>query len=220
MDELLEIRKSVLKEITSDDQEPRFEFLKVFDKEVKRFSDLMGEALFAWQNFDRKIGENIKKGYISALIYMTINLQIQSLKLFLSGHPVLAGNAQRQVVESIALTLLCSSHKLDVLSRFEENCYLSSQAVAVAKKHAATVGLSKESADYLSKLRKFYHSYSHPTLLTITSMVSFSGGGIPFHAHFDEEKLIGYKEEINGRVELANTFKKFIETVKTNVSKW
>lgn len=220
MNELLEARKSVLKEITSEDQGARVKFLNVFNKEVQNFSDSMGAALLAWQGFDKKIGQNKNKGLVSALMFTTISLHIQSFKLFLSGHPVLAGNAQRQVVESIALTLLCSSHDLDVLNRFKEDKYRTHRAVADVEKHFSVVGLSQGGARYFSKLKRFYNKYSHPTLLTLTSMVSFSGDGISFYAYFDEGKLDGYEKEINGRVELANTFVDFIETVKTNVSKW
>jgi len=61
---------------------------------------------------------------------------------------------------------------------------------------------------------------SHPTPLTIATIMSFSEGGAYVGASFDKEKIEGYKKEVNGRVGLARVFPNFVDGVMANVAKW
>ena len=61
---------------------------------------------------------------------------------------------------------------------------------------------------------------SHPTPLTIATIMSFSEGGAYVGASFDEGKIEAYKKEVNGRVGLARVFPNFVDGVMANVAKW
>jgi hypothetical protein len=180
----------------------------------------MAEAFMRWRSLDDNVGKNEELGYVSGLVYTAITLHIQSMKLFLSGHTVAAGNMFRQVLESIALGLLCSTKRLNVLRRFIDDQYSPNNAVRDVIRHAQKLGVNKDALDVLKKARAFYSMYSHPTKLTIASIMAMSGKGLYVGASFDEEKLYTYKKEVEGRLGLAKTFPNFITAVKLNVDKW
>lgn len=217
---LADTRNKILIEVTSDDADARREFLTRFEAEAKAFSGFMAEAFTRWRSIDDSVGRNEKLGYVSGLVYLAITLQIQSMKLFLSGHTVAAGNMFRQVLESIALALLCSSKRQGFLKRFIDDQYSSSNAVRNVIRHAAKLGVHKDGLEVLKKARGFYSMYSHPTKLTIASSMAMSGKGLYVGASFDEDKIYTYKKEVNGRLGLAKTFPNFIMAVKLNVEKW
>lgn len=219
VDALAEAQEKILTEITSDDPDVRREYLLRFGIEVKSFCGLMADTFVRWQSLDGGSGKNEQLAYVSGLVYTAITLQIQSMKLFLSGHTVAAGNMFRQVLESIALALLCSSKRLHFLQRFIDDRYSANDAVRDVVRNAEKLGLSKDGLEVLKRAHHFYHKYSHPTKLTIASTISLSGKGVYVGAAFDEGKVFGYRKEIEGRLGLAKVFPNFITAVESNVAK-
>jgi len=217
---LASAREKILTEITSDDTEARREYLARFADDVKSFSGFMAEAFMRWRSIDDNIGKSEELAYVSGLVYTPITLQIQSMKLFLSGHTVAAGNMFRQVLESIALSLLCSTKRLHFLRRFIDDQYSSNNAVRDVLRNAAKLGVLKDSLEVLKNAHAFYSKYSHPTKLTIASIIPLSGKGVYVGSSFDKDKLYAYKKEIKGRLGLAEVFPNFITAVKLNVAKW
>ena len=142
------------------------------------------------------------------------------MKLFLSGNVVSAGNLYRQVVETMALALLCSSKKFDFMDRFIANRYSTNNAVNDAIRHATKIGVNKNAVKTLGHIQKFYHPYSHPTVLTIIDGMSFSEKGLCVGAIFDNGKMQSYTKEIRSRVNLAKVFNKFVDGIKSNVAQW
>jgi hypothetical protein len=217
---LADAREKILTEITSDDTDARREYLGRFAAEVKSFSAFMGEAVMLWRSLDDNIGKNEELAYVSGLVYTAITLQIQSMKLFLSGHTVAAGNMFRQVLESIALALLCSSKRLHFLQSFIDDQYSSNSAVRDVLRNAAKLGVLKDGLEVLKNARAFYSKYSHPTKLTIASTIPLSGKAVYVGASFDKDKVYAYTKEVKGRLGLAEVFPNFITAVKLNVAKW
>ena len=169
----------------------------------------------------RRSQQALKKAHISALIYSAINNHIVSLKLFLSGYIIAAGNLQRQVIETVALALLCSAANLNILDCYIDNKYSTNKAVRDVLRHYDKINLNKNALQVLERSRDFYDEYSHPTQLTLTNLISFSKSGkLYLGATFDEGKLEQYAKELNGRVSLAMVFDNFIDGVKANVEKW
>jgi len=219
METLEDSRRIVFTEITADDPAVRGEYLAKFEAQAREFSDGMADAVTRWRALDAGSEKNEKHAYVSALTYSAITLHIQSMKLFLSGQPVASGNLLRQVIEAIALALICSG-KLDVLDRFIEDKYSPNNAVRDACRHYEKLGILKDSVTTLRDAQQFYHRYSHPTKMTIASVTSLSGEGYYVGASFDDAKVAAYEKEVNNRVNLAQVFPSFIEAVKSNVAKW
>lgn len=220
METLAETQDRILTEITSDDRDVRSEYLKRFGAQAKTFSAAMAEALIVWRSIDDQVGKNERLAYVSGLVYTAITLQILSMKLLLSGQAVAAGNLFRQVLESIATALLCSSKELDVLRRFMDEKYLTNNALRDVRRHRKRLGLLEEGLKVLEKAQHFYHKLSHPTQFTIAYVMSLQTKDLYVGASFDEGKVFVYTEEIKRRIGLANVFPNFIQAVKANVAKW
>ncbi|MEK7854847.1 MAG: hypothetical protein AAB288_02070 [Acidobacteriota bacterium] len=221
METVEQARETILKELTSDDSEVREEYLKTFDGDAKAFAEFMAQAFVKWRDFDNDIKDDEKRAHVSALVYVAITLHVLSMKLFLSGHTVAAGNLFRQVIESIALALLCSGKDFDVLKRFMKNKYSSNDAVRDVLRHYEKLSLKGDALEALKESQEFYHKYSHVTKMTIAAGMSFSKqGGLYVGASFDDGKLDAYKKEIHGRVGLAKVFPNFVTAVTDNVAKW
>lgn len=219
METLQQARDTIYKELVSDDSEVRTEYLRLYDADAKRFSEAMARAVVAWSPLDNDAKDE-RRGYVAALCYAAITLHVVSFKLFLSGHIVAAGNLFRQVVESIALALLCSGKELKVLDRFIADEYSSNDAVRDVLRNWEKLGLKADAAEPMKNSQGFYHKYSHISRLTLANLISFSEPGIYVGAAFDNGKLDAYNKEVAGRVSLAEAFESFIEGVKANVSMW
>jgi len=221
METVEQARETILKELTSDDSEVRSDYLKLFEADAKTFADAMAQAFMKWRTFDNEVKGNEKRAHVSALVYTAITLHILSLKLFLSGQTVAAGNLFRQVIESIALALLCSGKDLDVLKRFMEDKYSSTAAVRDVLRHDKKLSLKGDALEALKNSREFYHKYSHVTKMTIATGMSFSEkGGLYVGASYDKGKVEAYTKEVKGRLSLAKVFPNFIDGVAANVAKW
>ena len=221
METVEQARETILKELTSDDSEVRSDYLKLFEADAKTFADAMAQAFMKWRTFDNEVKGNEKRAHVSALVYTAITLHILSLKLFLSGQTVAAGNLFRQVIESIALALLCSGKDLDVLKRFMEDKYSSTAAVRDVLRHDKKLSLKGDALEALKNSQEFYHKYSHVTKMTIATGMSFSEkGGLYVGASYDKGKVEAYTKEVKGRLSLAKVFPNFIDGVAANVAKW
>ena len=220
MENLEEAQEKILKELTEEDIEVRGEFLKLFRAEVIKFSEAMAEAFLNWRTHDVGAEKNDKHAYISALVYTSIHLHILSMKLYISGYSVAAGNLFRQVVETIALALLCSGKDLNIIEKFINKKYSTRKSVQDLIRHADKLGLNKDSVKDLKNAVSFYHKFSHINLLTIASGMSFSKQSLFVGSSFDQGKIESYKKEVNGRINLALVFSNFIDGVKENFEKW
>lgn len=220
METLKEARDKIFTEITSDDAEVRAKFLEKFESQADEFSELMAKAVIAWRELDAKVGDNKKLPYVSALVYTALTLHIQSMKLFLSGQPVAAGNVFRQVVECVALGLICSGKELNVLDRFIEDKYSTNDAIRGVLANWEKLGLLEDGVKALGEAQHFYHKYSHPTKMTIASVTSLTEEGVYVGASYNEGKVEAYIKEVEGRVGLAKVLVSFVEATKANLGKW
>jgi hypothetical protein len=193
--------------------------MKVFGDDAKEFSEYMADAVVKWSGLDRGV-KGKEKAYGVALTHAALSLQIQSMSCFLSGHVVAAGNLFRQVLEAIALALLCSSKDGTVLERFMKNQYSSSHAIRDVLKQGKKLHLKKDGLTALEKGEDFYHLYSHITHLTLGNLISFSGTDAYVGSAFDKGKISAYKKEIAGRIGLARVFPNFIDAVTANMATW
>lgn len=207
----------IYRELISEDAEIRADYSRLFDGRARAFSAAMAQAIVAWQTLDRDTIDGNRQ-YVWALVHAAITLQILSLKLLLSGHIIAAGNIFRQVVESIALALLCSKKDLDVLQRFVDDQYSSSHAVRDVVRHWQKLGLIEGAQHPLRDAVDHYHKYSHITRLTLAQLIPSSGAGAYVGASFDPGRIDAYKKEVEGRVSLAAAFVSFIAGVKKNLN--
>lgn len=219
MEDRAAVIEKILKEVCQDDAEVRGRFLAEFGQEVDEFVQLMADAFLDWSTLDGNIGSDEKIGHVSAFVYSAITQHVLSMKLFLSGHIVAAGNLMRQVVESMAMALLCSSASVGVLDKFIRGHFSTQKAIDLVIKHYKKLGLKKEGLKNIQRTQIFYHGYSHPSRFTLASHMSFeTKGTLYIGSSFDEGKMELYRKEVGGRLGLAKVFCNFIEAVSHNLS--
>ncbi|MES9944256.1 MAG: hypothetical protein ABW080_04780 [Candidatus Thiodiazotropha sp.] len=141
-------------EVKGDLSEVREEFLDNFGEDTERFVDLMANAFLRWSELDGLAGQDEKKANVSGLVFSAITQHILSLRLFLSGYIVAAGNTQRQVLETIALALLCSCNQLDVLDRFRQDQYSTNNAVRDALRQEDKLNVKSGALEVLRDSRE------------------------------------------------------------------
>ena len=161
MDTLAEAKSKIFREITTSDPEVSDSFLKRYGVHVAQFAELMAQTTVAWHEVANKVEEHEKVVFVANIAYCAIMLHVQSMKLFLSGHIIAAGNLSRQVLESVALALLCSGKTLNVLDRFVNDTYSTKNAVRDVQRHSKVLGLRKEALATLAKAESFYNVFSH-----------------------------------------------------------
>ena len=220
METLAEANAKILTEITTADLEVIRDFLKRYDTQVSQFSDLMAQTMIRWYELAAICEKHEKVGYVANIAYCAIMLHVQSMKLFLSGHIVAAGNLSRQVLEAIALALLCSGKTLSVLDRYVAGRYSTKNAVRDLQQNSKVLGLRKGALMTLAKAETFYHRFSHISILIVGAATSFSHDALYVGASFDEGKIKQYDSEIRNRLGLAKVFPNFIDAVLLNVDRW
>lgn len=220
MDALAEAKSKIFAEITTADPEVIASFLTRYDSQAAQFAEQMAQAMVAWRELDSMVDNQEKVALVANIAYCAIMLHVQSMKLFFSGHIVAAGNLSRQVLESIAMALLCSGKALTFLDRFVSDTYSTKNAVRDVQRHSKVLGLRKEGLVALAKAESFYHVFSHLSKMTVVATRSFSQEGLYVGASFDEGKTKAYDSEVENRLSLAMVFPNFITAVLRNVSNW
>ena len=157
MDTFEDARKKILKELASGDAEVRADYLNHFESDIETFSEAMAHAVVSWQSLHAQVKDNEDLGHVSAWVITAITLHILSMKLFVSGQIVAAGNLFRQVVETIALALLCSA-KRDVLDRVINGKYSTNNAVKDLLRQAKHIGIDKEAVMVLQEAQHYYNN--------------------------------------------------------------
>ena len=220
MDALHDARAKIFAEVTADDPEVRAAYLNRFRSEANEFADLVAPLICSCLKEHGDAQGNEKRVQVFALVFIAIHLHIGSMKLLLAGYTVAAGNLFRQVLETIALALLCSGKDVDILNRFNADKYSTNDAIRDVLRNVERLGLKEDGIKALRSGQAFYNQYSHVTKLTIGAAESFAGEGIYIGAAFDEGKVESYVKEVAGRLELARVFNSFVDAVKANLAKW
>jgi hypothetical protein len=114
-----EVKNMIYLQITADDPEVTSAFMARYERQATRFAELMALAMIDWNFLITDYEPDESRWIVVNLMYCAITLHIQSMKLFLSGHTVAAGNLSRQVIEAVAMSLLGSGRIPDTLEPFK-----------------------------------------------------------------------------------------------------
>lgn len=176
----------------------------------------------SWQQFDKTFtrDQDQDSATVVGTLFAIIVRIILSMKLLMTGHITLAGAANRQVIEAIALALLFSKRGLPYLRESWEGGFSVNKAVDILYKNRNSLNLNKKALDIMKKNRDFYHKLSPPTILAMGDTMSLEGAGIYLGASYDVAKLPFYKKEVNSRVNLAKILVNVIEGVTRQMREW
>jgi hypothetical protein len=221
LETLVEVAEAVRREILSTDEDIRAEFLRRYNKELEEFSLTTAECVLAWRSIDTGVHDE-PRATISGLVHAAITLQTLSMKLLAAGQMVAAGNAFRQVLEASCTALLCSCPQLNVLSRFMQDQYSTSNAVRDVRRNWKALGIFEDAISPIEASQEFNHKYSHVTRLTLASFISLDPQkpGAYVGSAFDEAMLYAYQKEFSSRVGFSRIFPGLVAAVRHNLGKW
>ena len=208
----------ISEELLCPTDQVREQYLLRFRHELEEFVAVMASTYLHWKKFDKTLGGSEERAHISALLYGTINSHVVSMSLLIGGYLIPSGNIQRQALESAAMALLCSKPELGFLKRYMEEKYSTNKAVRDVVKHHEALHLNKSALKTLVKNRSFYDKFSHPTFMTLASVLGLSKPGpLFFGSSFDEGKLSGYAKEIRSKINFARIINNIIDGVWQNL---
>lgn len=214
-----EFRDAIRQVLMGENDYTRSKFTNSFSEEVEEFIEAMVSAVEEWVKFNSRNSEDECRGKISNLIFCSVNGNIVAMDLFLTGHVIPSGNAQRQVLEVIAMAVLASKPDLGFLERFSQDRCSTNKAIRDVLRNSDELEVNKDSIRTIQESAEFYHKFSHPSLMTIALNSSFADPNNTYlGGFFDEGKLPQYKKEIVARVKLAKILPNLIQGIESNLS--
>lgn len=184
---------------------------------------LMGEL-----NAAAKAAEAMRTALVAAFVFGVLDDLVTSTKLLLTGKFPASGNLMRQVVEGIAISILCSAERPLVVrektktkpavralywQRMNDGDPITRGHLALGQLawNAAALGLAAEAVRCLQDAKDYYNTFSHCGTATLSNRVSLEGVGL-FHlgGNFDEAKLASYRAELESRLNLCRVLPSFI----------
>jgi hypothetical protein len=221
-DERDALTREVHTSLTSRGGVARAEFLTHFRDAETEVARHVGLALTMLGVFEHRVdAQDRDRLNVMAIAFTSLNLQVTSFKLFMSGHTVASGSLFRQVIEGVSLGFLCSVRRLGFLARFDAGKYSGKDAVKDLKRRAREIHVRESSMNVLSDSYRFYHAYAHLTKLTIAASLDFSGGpNMRVGALFDARKLPEYRKEVRSRVKFARVMPNAVRGICRNLASW
>ncbi len=165
-----EINQDAIINVLFGDEDPsvRHQFIDRYSDEIEKFISLMSKAFETWSRVDKVLTRKKTEpdAYISALLYTALHSHVVSLKLFITGLIVPAGNTQRYVFECIALAFLLSRPSFGITDKYMNDKYSTTKAIRDLVRNHEALKLDREALKTLEASIKFYDKFSHPTRLS------------------------------------------------------
>ncbi|HOE10983.1 MAG TPA: hypothetical protein PLQ35_11580 [bacterium] len=220
----------VMRELQSDDAEVRRSFEEEFSENIADFCKYFAESWSAFLSFQREVRNDKQRAYVACIIMSVLNNAFTSLKLFISGYSIPAGNLMRQAIESIAVALLCSSRtqihlpgKKESIDYFHAHSMKDQRtkahrALIVLGENIKMLGIEAKSVEILKKQQKSYHDSSHTSHLSLMNMVSLGKeNDIYIGSSYDKAKEDFYRHEIISRVDFCKIIPNLIQGISENM---
>jgi hypothetical protein len=233
--------EDIIKELTNPNYEEIDAFSSNFPHEIYQFGESFSKVykkfleLWRFTDYKDKKEEGVsQKDYVTFLTYLILDNLFTSTKLILLGFQTASGNLMRQVVEGIAVVILCSLQeniKIDTEGNVIERQYFKSllgkkyytepqKAISTLELNKENINITEYGLKLLGLVKNYYSLYSHPTVWSTRSYISngkpgklYIGGG------FDDGKIQEYKNELKSRVALCDKLPKLIDGLIKKVKK-
>ncbi|MFM0434854.1 hypothetical protein PQQ84_00205 [Paraburkholderia strydomiana] len=172
---------------------------------------------------------------VAAFVFGVLDDLVVSTKLLLTGKLPAAGNLMRQVVEGIAMPLLCPTDDLliiqtkanqpPVMAHYWEKVWHDDErtqghrAVGQAGLNAGKLAVTAGGVEQLHRAQKYYNRLRHCGTTTVTNRVPLEEVGV-FHLGglFDVAKLNVHDAELNSRLNLCRMLREFMEQMTASMT--
>lgn len=176
-----------------------------------------------------------RAAFVAGFVFGVLDDILISTKLLLTGKLPASGNVMRQVVEGIAMSILCSAdrpvivrqatkRKHAVMALYwerlerDDSCTQGHLAMSQLEWNAAALGVNAVAVERLRAAKTHYNIFSHCGKVTIASRMALEQVGTAYvGGHFDLAKLDGYRNELDQRIGLCRVLPPFIERMQAAI---
>ncbi|SOE91202.1 hypothetical protein SAMN05446927_8086 [Caballeronia arationis] len=209
--------EALVKELFSDERWAKDQFFEHLSDPLLALCEALAGCFRSMERLKNAAGQiNTQRiSLVAAFMYGVLDDLVISTKLLLTGKLSAAGNVMRQVVEGIAMSILCSTDdpliiawkkKKPIKALYWQKVWNEDQqaqgylAIDQLNWNADKLGVTDAGVEQLRQAKKRYNAYSHCGTTTITCRVSIEEPGV-FHlgGEFDEAKLDLYRAELVSR---------------------
>ena len=221
----------VRRELLDADAAVRADFAAHLDGELVTLAEALAACfrLLPALNEAANQAQTKRTALVAAFAFGVLDDLVVSTKLLFAGKLPAAGNVMRQVVEGIAMAILCSTEVLRIIKtngkgkppvtarywqKVDEGDKRTQGYLAVEQLglNAGALGLNEDAVKRLIVAKTHYNGDSHCGTFTIASRVSLDEVGTAYiGGHFDPAKLDGYRNEMNERIGLCRVLPPFLE---------
>jgi hypothetical protein len=222
---------AVKNEVLDADAAVRAEFAAHLDGELTQLAETLASCfqLLPALNAAANHMQTKRPALVAAFAFGVLDDLVVSTKLLFAGKLPAAGNLMRQVIEGIAMSILCSTDTLLIIKagikgnppvtarywqKVDEGDKRTQGHLAVdqLKWNAGVLGVNADAVTRLTAGKKHYNGFSHCGTFTIANRMSLNEGGAVFvGGHFDGAKLDAYRNEMNDRIGLCGVLSPFME---------
>ncbi|WP_244140946.1 MULTISPECIES: hypothetical protein [Burkholderia cepacia complex] len=208
--------EALMRELFDDDRWVKDQFAAHLGQPLVELCDALA-GCFRLMNGINEAANRVatkRNALVGGFVFGVLDDLVTSTKLLVAGKLPAAGNLMRQVVEGIAMAILCSTDELliietkrqnqpPVTARYWEKVWDDDtrteghRAVGQLAWNAAKLGVLGEAVEALRRAKKHYNGFSHCGKFTIASRLSLEEvGKAHLGGHFDEAKLGVYRSEL------------------------
>lgn len=180
--------------------------------------------------------ETTRAAFVAGFVFGVLDDIVISTKLLLTGKVPASGNVMRQVIEGIAMSILCSAEQPVIVrqstkkkpavtklywEQLEGNdvCTQGHLAVSQLEWNALTLGVSAGACERLRAAKAHYNIFSHCGKVTIASRMALEQAGTAYiGGQFDLPKLDGYRNELDQRIGLCRMLPSFIRHMIASIT--
>ncbi|MDR0242896.1 MAG: hypothetical protein LBJ65_14950 [Burkholderia sp.] len=216
--------------LLSDDEDIRAQFATHLGAELDRLVGVLAHC-FEWMAPITEAADHVgtqQTALAAGFGLGTLDDLLVATKLLLAGKLAAAGNVMRQVIEGIAMSILCAADGELILEYRKKSgavrgCYWerawrsdpSVQAHHALKQldwNAAQLGVLPQAVEVLARSKKHYNQFSHCGWATIASRAVRNTPGLVYlGGHFDEGKLDVYRDEMQQRIGLCRVLPRVLD---------
>lgn len=200
------------------------QFKIIFSLEISNFIDSIFNAYKSWKIIDKKCKGDKQKSYVAGYLLNAINNLVVSLNFLILGHLDASGNLFRQFMESSAMSILLSSQELNYFEMLMEHIEKKTKfefhrSLDFVSDNIGKLKIDRNAWNKFKKIRNFYHSYSHASLLSVAGRFNFDvKDTVYIGGNYDPAKVEIYRKEIQLRISAADSLKNIIEGITAKAS--
>lgn len=231
----------VLREIFDEDLQVKDRFAAHLGAELLSLSEALATcfALMPAINEAANRAANMRTAFVAGFVFGVLDDVLTSTKLLVTGKLLASGNLMRQVVEGMAMVLLCAhdapliigkknvgkKKAQDVIEQYwkaleaDGHYAQGHHAIKQLDWNKAALHLAAGEIAVFEDARKHYNRFSHAGKLSIAGRVDLEGVGMAYvGGHFDEAKLDGYRVELLSRIGLCRMLPGFMRRMLVSIA--